>query len=103
VVLWTSATLLSIFIIEIALVLTQGIIGARTFVGSGFFIIHALLVLAVAPVFGNALLLGWKTIKWPVAAVLSYFVGMAALFYQIDVAEILYGIDGIGGSFIWPF
>ena len=89
--------------IEIALVLSHGVIGARMLVGSGFFMIHALLVLAVAPAFGSTLLLGWKTLKWPVAAVLSWFVGMTALFYQIDVAETLYGIDGIGGPFVWPF
>ena len=40
---------------------------------------------------------------WPLAAAICWFIGAGAIFYQYDVAETLYGIDGSGGPYQWPW
>lgn len=100
--LFTSAvTMILLFTVELLMVSIRGVLGTRALIGPAFFPLHALLTLGLAPACACALLLGKRCIArwWPVAAVLCWFIGAAAIFYQYDVAETLYGIDGIGGPY----
>ncbi len=100
--LFTSAvTVVLLFAVELLVVSVRGVLGARALIGPAFFPLHALLTLGLAPAFAGALLLGRRSIArwWPVAAAFCWFIGAAAIFYQYDVAETLYGIDGIGGPY----
>ena len=102
---WTSLVLLAFFLVEIALVSTRGILGARGLVGPPFFLVHVALTFSSAPALACALLLGQPSLArlWPLIAVVCWFVGAGAIFYQYDVAETLYGVDGIGGPYVAPF
>jgi hypothetical protein len=100
--LFTSAvTMVLLFTVELLMVSISGVLGTRALIGPAFFPLHALLTLGLAPACACALLLGKRSIArwWPVAAALCWFIGAAAIFYQYDVAETLYGIDGIGGPY----
>jgi hypothetical protein len=100
--LFTSAvTMVLLFAVELIMVSIRGVLGTRALIGPAFFPLHALLTLGLAPACACALLLGRRSIArwWPVAAALCWFIGAAAIFYQYDVAETLYGIDGIGGPY----
>ena len=90
-----------LFAVERLTVSSLGVLGTRALVGPAFFPLHALLTLGLAPACAGALLLGRRSIArwWPVAAAFCWFIGAAAIFYQYDVAETLYGIDGIGGPY----
>ena len=92
----------ALFGVELLLVCTVGIIGTRKLIGPAFFPAHALLTLGVAPACACPLLLGARrnlSRWWPLVAVLCWLIGAAAIFYQYDVAETLYGIDGRGGPY----
>jgi hypothetical protein len=93
-VLWLAAC-------EVVLVAIVGSIGARKLLGPGFVVAHVLLVFTAAPALACALLLGrWHLARWwPVVAVVCWLVGVAAIFYQYNVMESLYGIDGVGGPY----
>jgi hypothetical protein len=101
---WVALTAVAFFALELVLVSIWGVLGARRHLGPAFFPIHALLTLGLAPACACALLLGRRSLAkwWPLVAVLCWFVGAAAIFYQYGVAETLYGIDGIGGPYQWP-
>ncbi len=96
-----AVTMVLLFAVELLLVSIRGVVGTRALIGPAFFPLHALLTLGLAPACAGALLLGRRSIArwWPVAATLCWFIGAAAIFYQYDVAETLYGIDGIGGPY----
>jgi hypothetical protein len=102
---WVSVPLFGLFSVEVALVLLLGVLSTRALVGPAYFLLHVLLTFAAAPTLACLLLLGRRSIKgwWPVAAALCWFVGAGAVFYQYDVAETLYGIDGRGGPYLWPW
>jgi hypothetical protein len=99
-----SLTAVALFCVELLLVSAWGIPETRRHLGPGFFPVHGLLTLALAPACACVLLLGKRSLArwWPVAAVICWFVGAGAIFYQYDVAETLYGIGGIGGTYQWP-
>jgi hypothetical protein len=96
---WAAAVALALFAIELLFVSLWGVLGTRERIGPTFFPIHALLTLGLAPACACALLLGRRSLA---VAVFCWFVGAAAIFYQYDVAETLYGIDGVGGPYQWP-
>jgi len=100
---WGSVAVLGVFSFEFVVVSSRGAVAVREFVGSGFFGAHSLLVLAAAPALGCVLLLGRPRLPWPVVAALCWFTGMAVLLYHFDVGETLYGIDGVGGPYAFPF
>jgi hypothetical protein len=102
---WASLVFLGLFALELCLVSTRGVVGAREFVGPSFFLAHALLTLSLAPALACALLLGRRSFAryWFLAAVVCWFAGAGAIFYQYAVAETLYGVDGIGGPYLAPF
>jgi hypothetical protein len=102
---WASLVLLGLFLLEHLLVSTRGVIAARELVGTPFFLAHAFLTFALAPALACALLLGGRSFAryWFLAAVVCWFVGAGAVFYQYAVAETLYGVDGSGGPYVAPF
>lgn len=102
---WVSVTAVALFSVEVLLVSAWGVLGTRRHLGPGFFPLHAVLTLVLAPASACALLLGKRSLArwWPLAAAICWFVGAGAIFYQYDVAETLYGIDGIGGPYQWPW
>jgi hypothetical protein len=83
-----SIPLVLLYALELIIVLTRGILSARALIGSPYFLIHVVLTLSSAPA---------------LAAVICWFVGAGSIFYQYDVAETLYGIDGQGGPYQWPW
>ncbi len=96
---WVAATAVAFFALELIFKSPiWGFWGRGATSGPVFFPIHAVLTLGIAPACACALLLGRRSLArwWPLVAVLCWFVGAAAIFYQYDVAEALYGIDGIG-------
>jgi hypothetical protein len=102
---WAAVPLFGLFSVEVVFALSLGVLSTRALVGSAFFLLHVLLTYAAAPALACLLLLGRRSIAgwWPVAAALCWFVGAGAVFYQYDVAETLYGIDGRGGPYLWPW
>jgi hypothetical protein len=97
-----AAASVALFLLELLLVYALGIVGTRRLIGPAFFPLHALLTLGIAPACACALLLGDRfnlARWWPLVAVFCWFVGAAAIFYQYEVAETLYGIDGRGGPY----
>jgi hypothetical protein len=102
---WVAAPMFGLFSIEVALVLFMGILSTRALIGPPFFLVHVVLTLGAAPTLACLLLLGRRSIQgwWPLVAALCWFVGAGAVFYQYAVAEALYGIDGQGGPYQWPW
>ena len=103
---WISSMITALFITEICLVLIFGPVELRRIVGCWFFTIHVVLSLAIAPALGAFLLLIKKVSKfitWYFVAPICWITGIAAILYQFFIAESLYGVDGIGGPYIWPY
>jgi hypothetical protein len=102
---WMAAPLVVLFAVEISLVLAFGVLGTRALVGPGFFLTHAVLSLAIGPALACVALLGPRGIPrwWRLVAVVCWLAGAGGIFYQYDVAETLYGIDGIAGPYQWPW
>ena len=100
-----SVPLVLLYALELIIVLTRGILSARALIGSPFFLIHVVLTLSSAAALACVLILGRRCLAawWPLAAVICWFVGAGSIFYQYDVAETLYGIDGQGGPYQWPW
>jgi hypothetical protein len=103
---WISSMITALFITEIFLVLIFGPVELRRFVGRWFFCIHSISFLSIAPALGALLLLvkkKGKLITWYFVAPICWITGIAAILYQFFVAESLYGVDGSGGPYIWPW
>jgi len=103
---WISSVITVLFITEICLVLIFGPVELRHIIGCWFFTIHSFLFLAIAPAIGALLLLTKKVrkfIKWCFAAPICWITGITAILYEFFIAESLYGVDGIGGPYIWPY
>jgi hypothetical protein len=102
---WTAVPLLALFAIEIALVETNGVVGTRALVGPLYFLVHVLVTFAAAPALACLLLLGRRSVVggWPMAAFICWWVGAAAIFYQYNVEETLYGVGGFGGPYQSPW
>lgn len=99
-----AVTAVALFGVEVILVSAWGVLGTRRHLGLAFFPFHTLLTLGLAPACACALLLGARSLArwWALVAALCWFVGAAAIFYQYNVSETLYGIDGMGGPYRWP-
>jgi hypothetical protein len=103
---WISSTIIVLLVTEICLVVILGPVETRRVVGRWFFTIHSGLFITIAPAIGAFLLLINKRstrIKWYLVAPICWITGIAAILYQFFVAESLYGIDGIGSPYIWPW
>lgn len=93
---WGAISILALSAVHLLLISFSGIIAAREAIGTTFEIIQGFLVLTAAPALGAALLLGEKSLWWPVTAGLCWFAGFSALLFGIHVSETLYGVDGQG-------
>ena len=103
---WSAAVpLVFLYALEVLLALTRGVLSTRALIGPSYFLIHVLLTFSAAPALACVLILGRRNIAdwWPAAAALCWIVGAGSIFYQYDVAEALYGIDGQGGPYQWPW
>jgi len=103
---WISIVIIVLLITEICLVVIVGPVEARRIVGRWFFAIHSVLFITIAPAFGAFLLLinkKRKLITWYFVAPICWITGVAAILYQFFISESLYGIDGTGGPYIWPW
>ncbi len=102
---WMAAPLVVLFVVEILLVVAFGVLGTRVLVGPGFFLTHAVLSLAIGLALACVALLGPRGVPrwWPLVAIACWLAGAGGFFYQYYVAETLYGIDGSGGPYQWPW
>lgn len=102
---WLAVPLVVLFVLDLLLLITHGVLGTRTLVGPGFFLTHTVLALAIGPALACAALLGRRGLQrwWPLVAVVCWIAGATGLFYQHDAADTLYGTDGIGGPYQWPW
>lgn len=98
---WASIIGLSIFVLDITEVAIFGAVNVRRTIGPAFFPIHSIATLLSAAFLAGSLLLGQRNLarRWVAVAVVSWLLGVFSIFYQYDVAETLYGIDGEGGPF----
>jgi hypothetical protein len=102
---WVAVPLVAAFATEIAVVESIGVLATRALVGPLYFLMHVLVTFSAAPALACLLLLGRRSVMggWPVAAFICWCVGAGAIFYQYNVAETLYGIDGSGGPYQAPW
>jgi hypothetical protein len=103
---WISTVIIVLLITEICIVLMYGPLEARRLVGRWFFSIHSALSITIAPALGAFLLLlksRTRLLTWYLVAAICWITGMAAILYQFFIAESLYGIDGRGGPYTWPW
>jgi hypothetical protein len=100
-----AVPLVLLYALELMIVLTRGILSTRALIGRPYFLIHVVLTFAAAPALACVLILGRRSLAswWPLAAAICWFVGAGSIFYQYDVAETLYGIDGQGGPYQFPW
>jgi hypothetical protein len=102
---WIAVPLVLLYASEVLLVLTRGVLSTRALIGPSYFLIHVLLTFSAAPALACVLILGRRSLStwWPLVAAICWLVGAGSVFYQYDVAETLYGIDGQGGPYQWPW
>jgi MFS family permease len=101
IVWWGSVGLLAVFSLDVVWVYIASAVTVRAAVGPTYFPVHTVVTLFAAPAFASLLLAGhWKASRWwPAVAVLAWCLGIFAIFYQYNVAEALYGVDGSGGPY----
>ena len=102
---WIAVPLVVLFALDLTLVVTCGALGTRALVGPGFFLSHTVLSVAIGPSVACVALLSRRghPRRWPLVAVVCWFAGACGIFYQYDVAETLYGVDGVGGPYQSPW
>ena len=102
---WVAVPPVVLYASELLLVLTRGVLSTRAVIGPSYFWIHVLLTFSAAPALACVLILGRRNLAawWPLVASICWVVGAGSVFYQYDVAETLYGIDGQGGPYQWPW
>lgn len=85
-----------VFAMDLALVGSSGAIRSREIVGAAFFPVHTVATLLSAASFAGTVLLGpiADSHHWRAVAVICWCLGVLSIFYHIEVAESLYGIDG---------
>jgi len=100
-----SVPLILLYASELIVVSMRGVLSTRAMIGPVYFLIHVVLTLSSAPALACVLILGRRSPAawWPLTAAICWFVGAGSIFYQYDVTETLYGIDGQGGPYQWPW
>jgi hypothetical protein len=98
---WAALALFATFTMEVAWVDYAGALRVRAVVGAAFFPIHAFITFFAAPALAFLLLANRRNFSrwWPAVAVIAWLLGVFAIFYQYNVSETLYGIDGRGGPY----
>lgn len=92
---------LCLFVLDLFAVGLVGAVRSRELIGPAFFPIHTLVTLISSAFLAGSLLLGERHFarRWVAVAAVSWMLGVFSIFYQYDVAEALYGIDGQGGPY----
>jgi hypothetical protein len=100
-----SLILVSIAIIEVALVAVFGVLRVRARLGWPFELLHYLVFFCTPPAVCNLVhfLQSPPRRPWVVPAFLTFLVAIALVFYNIEVCEILYGHDRMGGPYGTPW
>jgi len=97
-----STFILGIFLLEILLLATPGIVRSRAVVGPAFSVVHGLLFFLAPPALGNVLVLrGRKSFigKWYIAGILCAVMAIFLVFLNFSVSEALYGVNGNTGPY----
>jgi hypothetical protein len=97
-----SYLVLTLFGIEVVLLILFGVVRSRGLLGPGFFIVHLICFFLGPPAVVNVLFL--KPInkissRWYVACTLATIFAFLLVLLQYSVSEALYGIDGEGGPY----
>lgn len=96
-----SWIVLSLFAVELVLLVTIGAARSRGILGPGFYLAHLAFFVLGPPALDNLLVLRPRgvTSRWYVASVLGTVLAFFLVLLQYSVSEALYGIDGEGGPY----
>ena len=97
-----SILVLTVFVVEIVLLVTMGPVQSRGILGPGFYVTHVILFFLGPPALANLLVLraGPQVYrKWYIAGILCTAFAFFLVLLQYTVSESLYGIDGEGGPY----
>ena len=94
-----SLVVLGAFLLEMALLLSMGILGIRAHVGPVFHPAHIAIVFLSPPALANVLVLRPIFCKWYVAAVLCAILAVFLVILSYEIGGVLYGIDAMPGPY----
>lgn len=98
-----SCFVLAAFVAEIALLLTLGAVRSRGLIGPAFSFGYFAVFLLGTPSLANLLVLRKRFAgAYGVAVLLCTAFAFFLVLLQYSVTEALYGIDGVGGPYVWP-
>lgn len=104
-ILWISALILSLIILEFLGVVTFGTIKLRETIGQSYYPIHTFLFFFALPSLVNVMRLQRKInflSKWYVIGIACALFGLCVVLMQYSVSESLYGVDGTGVPYGQP-
>ena len=87
-----SIIVLSIFLVEVILLLSLGAVRSRALVGPAFYPAHLIVFFLGTPALANVLVLRTVFCKWYVAGIICTVLGVFLVLLQYGVSESLYGI-----------
>lgn len=93
---------LTLFAIELLLLLSLGSVRSRALLGPGFFVAHLLIFFAGVPALANVLVLRSNRgvfANWYVVAAICTLLAFSLVLLQYTVSESLFGIDGDDGPY----
>ena len=97
-----SYVLLTLFFVEILLLVTMGAVRSRGLLGPAFYVAHMVFFFLCTPALANVLVLQQKrtiVARWWVAGLICTAFAFCLVMLQIGVSEALYGVDGKGGPY----
>jgi len=97
-----STVVLSLFAVEVVLLITIGAVKSRGILGPGFYVAHLIFFFLCPPALANVLVLRSKPgslSRWWVAGTLCTILAFCLVLLQYGVSEVLYGIDGDNGPY----
>jgi hypothetical protein len=97
-----SYFVLTLFAVEVVLLMIFGVVRSRELLGPGIFVLHLICFFLGPPALVNVLVL--KPIdnlssRWYVVCTLATIFAFLLVLLQYSVSEALYGIDGEGGPY----
>ena len=96
-----SWPVLSLFAVELALLVTIGSVRSRRLLGPGFYVAHLILFIFCTPALANLLVLRRRGVfaEWYTAGALCTLFAFFLVLLQYGVSESLYGINGDDGPY----
>jgi hypothetical protein len=91
-----SYAVLSLFGVEILLLITIGAVRSRGLMGRGFYVAHLVFFFVCTPALANVLVLRrkrWAISDWVVAGAICTAFAFGLVLLQYGVSEALYGIE----------